>query len=283
MKNHVAIVLTCGMLCAAMMCLNVAAQTTANVQIDLPRGEFFYQGTSVTVTADAIVDIGNTPETITATFDSLTCVLDNTTIFSAPSYQVNVVSQTSTFYNNKFALTAPAAGTYQIACTTSGQLSGGVSGPFSGSGTATLTVTACSGDSNYTELPSSANGLWEDSTWDLYADMSPPNASKPNPQSIGTATGTGITGNLAVSTYAFDCDYAANNDIAEQYATIADLPQSLGPNGEIYFYFEVTNYDYSNSVLCDICDANPNGYYPVVRGSSTKQFGPFPASCGSTQ
>ena len=258
MKSHYKMLLG-GLLSSAIMCVSVAAQITGTaVSVTFsPAGVYYYPGEAVTVDYGVSVSLKKSAN-FTASGE-WECYV-NGALWQGFPKSFDIISQINPFTNpGSFTVTESSVGTYSVSCQVSGQLSG--IGTFSGSSTQSFTVTGCTGNSDYSEQDTESGG-YETTTFTLSAAMNPPYSG---PQSE-TEYGYGITGNLAGTAYALDCDGADNDDLSEQYATIADNGQEQMPDGSILFKFTITNHDY-NGVNCDSCDTNPNGYFPVSSGS----------------
>ena len=262
------------LLSGAIMCVSAAAQitgTTVSV-IFSPAGVYYYPGEAVTVNYSVTVTLKNAAN-FTATGD-WECYVNGTVWQGFPVPIKETLNQLSYFTaSGSFTVTESNVGPYSVSCQVSGQLSG--IGTFSGSSTQSFTVTGCTGNSDYSEQDT-ASGGYETTTFTLSAIMNPPYGSQ-----TATEYGYGITGNLAGTAYALDCDGAANDDLPEQYAVIADNGQQQLSDGSILFNFTITNYQYS-ATDCDSCDTNPGGFYPVTSSSYKTQV-QFQAYCGTTK
>jgi len=255
---------------AAMMCLSAAA-TTTSVVVTVPAGQYFYPGTTVTVSADVTVTASTA--NFTATFD-VTCTVNGTTAYSQTGYQLHIMTTSGTD-SISFPVSESEAGTYSIVCTSSGELSGGDSGSFSGTGDASFTVSNCTGDSDYSETNSPADAGYETTTFTLSAIMNPAYTGA----QTESASGSGITGDVAAAGFPYDCDRDPNDNLPEQYAEIADNGQTQQEDGSVIFKFKITNYSY-DATPCDSCDTDPNGYYPVSSSPSTSEA-QLQAYCGT--
>ncbi|MGA8027304.1 MAG: hypothetical protein WB992_09160 [Bryobacteraceae bacterium] len=94
-----------------------------------------------------------------------------------------------------------------------------------------------------------------------------------------SASGSGITGDVAAAGFPYDCDRDPNDNLPEQYAEIADNGQTQQEDGSVIFKFKITNYSY-DATPCDSCDTDPNGYYPVSSSPSTSEA-QLQAYCGT--
>jgi len=273
MKSHYKMLLG-GLLSVAIVCVSAAAQitgTTVSVSFS-PTGVYYYPGEAVTVNYSVSVSLKKSAN-FTASGE-WTCYVDGVLWQGFPK-SFDTISQLNPFTDSgSFTVTESSAGTYSVSCQVSGQLSG--IGTFSGSSTQSFTVTGCTGNSDYSEQDTESGG-YETTTFTLSAIMNPPYSG---PQTA-IEYGYGITGNLAGTKYALDCDGAVNDDLPEEYATIADDKQTQEPDGSILFEFTITNYQYT-ATGCDECDTNPSGYYPVSYSSYTTQV-QFQAYCGTAK
>jgi hypothetical protein len=256
---------------AAMMCLSAAA-TTTNVVVTVPAGEYFYPGTTVAVSADVTVTASKA--NFTATFD-VTCTVNGTTVYSQTGYELHVMTASGTD-SISFSVSESEAGAYSIVCASSGELSGGDSGSFSGTGDASFTVTNCTGSASTSGEPSNIGEGLEQTAYTLKATMNPANPSS----QTKTVYGDGITGDVSANpTYDLDCDGDPNDNLAAQNPEIKATDQVQEADGSIIFNFQITNFQYTGTG-CDACDSNPNGYYPV--GSESYNSSPFlQAYCGA--
>jgi hypothetical protein len=93
-----------------------AAATTTSIIVSVPGGEYFYPGTTVTVSADVTVTV-STPN-FTATFD-VTCTVNGTTVYSQTGYQLHVMTNSGSD-SISFSVSESEAATYSVQCAASG-------------------------------------------------------------------------------------------------------------------------------------------------------------------
>lgn len=276
MKNLSKLQLTAGLVCVAMMCSSLAAQITTTVAPNVPAGDYFYPGSTVTVELGITVNVGKNAA-FSATFD-VSCDVDGITVYSPAPYQVTVLNLPYAQDTRSFTVSESSTGTYSVVCTVSGDLSGGVTGSFSGSGSTSFTVVSCTGDANYTENGPTAQGDIVETTWVLSSIMNPPN---PNNQTESYG-GFGVTGNLVGGNYAYDCGGSANPDTAEAYPEIEELPPQQTADDAINFYYNLIDFSYDAS-SCSACDAYPGNYYDVTVSAPQKTTEVLTGYCAATK
>jgi hypothetical protein len=263
-------------LVAVLPTLHAFAQVSASVTVTPTPDQLFPVGSEVEV--QLYVDTGVPVNGNSIDSSSFICVVDGSNVLSTSDPGLSNLG-TNYIYSTIFYIPGTytaAVGTHSVLCTTGGNISGNINGVFGGQGSASFIVSSCTGDSDYTEGDVTDVGGGQNLTpWTLSATMNPAN---PSP-TTASATGNGITGNLATTIYYYDCDGGTNDDIPEQDAQIADSSQTLSGN-VMTFNFQISNYNYQAN-QCDICSTYFDNYENPGVTSPSYTTASLTQSCGS--